>query len=420
MKCRAGRGSILIVLGAGLLLQPAPATAADQAIPAAAEPGAPSPRAITLEEAVASADSAPGIVAARAGEQAAEAEVRVAGLLPDLEASFTTNSVTARESASLLVPLPWPARGPRVAAARAGLATAGRARDEARAAARQALRVAWFTLAAAGERAQAASDREARSRRNADAVAALYQEGRVARLEQVRAEAEAALIASERASADEALRSAGAALVTLMGLPTGRAVTTAGPLPTPGPEPPLDELVARARDESPAVRLQAAEAEAAGAQWRLARRLRAPGLGLNVGADWSDPTQPGTNKFAGLNISIPIAGPASTAVALGERDRQTALLEQARREAAIDAGTAWGATRGSRMRFEAIVKDVLPAARQAADLTRLAYKEGKVDIFRLLDAERLLSEAEAARADAYEAWGTAHAALIRATAREDL
>ena len=157
---------------------------------------------------------------------------------------------------------------------------------------------------------------------------------------------------------------------------------------------------------------------AAAAQWRLARRLRAPGLGLNIGADWNDPTQEGTNTFAGVSLVIPIAGSALAAVAAGERDQQAALLEQARRLAAVAAEAAWGATRAARLRFEAIDHDVLPAARQAADLTRLAYREGKVDVFRLLDAERLLSEAEAARADAYEAWGTAHADLLRATARD--
>src|SRR5439155_18380785 len=177
----------------------------------------------------------------------------------------------------------------------------------------------------------------------------------------------------ERASADEALRTAGAALAALMGLPPGASVATAGPLPAPEPEPSLEDSVARAREGSPEVRVQAAAAEAAAAEWRLARRLRVPSFGLNVGADWSDPTQSGTNTFAGVSIAIPVAGSASVAVAVGERDRQAALLGQARRMAAVAAQTAWGSTRGARLRFEAIEHDVLPAARRVADLTRLAY-----------------------------------------------
>jgi len=385
---------------------------------AAADPADTATHAVTLEEAVASADGAPEIVAARAGELAAAAAVRVARTIPDLEVSLTTNSVTARESASVLVPLPWPGRGPRIEAATARLSTAARTREEALASARRALRAAWFALAAARERGAAAADREARARRNAAAVTALFSEGRVARLEQVRSDAEAAFALSERASAEEGQRTKGAALATLMGLPPGALLTTAEPLPVPEPEVSLDDAVTRAREGAPEVRVQAAASEAAAAQWRLARRLRAPSLGLNVGADWRDPTQEGTNTFAGVSLAIPVAGAAAVAVAVGERDQQAAVLEQTRRAAAVAAQTAWGATRAGRLRFEAIDHDVLPAARQAADLTRLAYQEGKVDVFRLLDAERLLTEAEVARADAYEEWGAAHADLLRVTARD--
>ena len=374
------------------------------------------PRPVTLQEAVASADAAPEIVAARAGEAAAEGEIRVARTLPDLEVSLLTNSLTARESASILVPLPWPGRGPRVEAATAKLRTATMSRDEALSAARRALRAAWFALVAAEERAAAAIDRESRAHRNAEAVRAMLAEGRVARLEQVRADAEAALAVSDRLSAEEGARTAGAALATLMGLSAGTAVASGGPRPVPEPEPPLEETVARARASSPEVRVQSAAAEAAAARWRLARRLRAPSFGLNVGADFGDPTLPGTNRFAGVSLVFPIAGFAFEAVAMGERDQESALLEQARRSAVIEAEAAWGATRAARLRFEVIDRDVLPAARQAAELTRLAYQEGKVDLFRLLDGERLLSETEVARADAYQEWGAAHADLLRATA----
>jgi outer membrane protein TolC len=53
----------------------------------------------------------------------------------------------------------------------------------------------------------------------------------------------------------------------------------------------------------------------------------------------------------------------------------------------------------------------VPAARESADLTRLAYKEGRGDLFRVLDAERALTEVLTVRADALEAWGRAFADL---------
>src|SRR4029077_12035400 len=117
----------------------------------------------------------------------------------------------------------------------------------------------------------------------------------------------------------------------------------------------------------------------------------------------------------GMSVAIPISGAASTVVGLGEREQQVALLDSARRAASFASETAWGGSRAARLQFEVIDREVLPAARQTADLTRLAYQEGKVDVFRLLDAERLLSEAAVSRADAYEAWGVAHADLLLAT-----
>src|SRR5258706_2452201 len=136
------------------------------------------PRTVTLEEAVASADRTPEMTAAQAGERAAQAGVRVARALPDTEISMTTNSITARDAVSVLLPLPWPARGRRIDAATTDVATAGRAREAARASARQALRVAWFTLAAAEDRPLATADRRAKAERNADAGEELLAEGR--------------------------------------------------------------------------------------------------------------------------------------------------------------------------------------------------------------------------------------------------
>jgi outer membrane protein, heavy metal efflux system len=382
-------------------------------------PGDRAPRTVTLEEAVASADRAPEMAAAQAGEQAAEAGVHVARAFPDPEFNFTTNSINAQEAVSVLMPLPWPARGPRIDAATADLQTAGRARDVARSSVRQALRAAWYGLAAAEDRAQAAADRETRAQRNAAAISALLAEGRVARLEEVRANAEVALVQSDRATFDEALRTAGARLATLMGLEPAAAITTGGSRPLPPSLGTVDETVAMAREASPDVRLQVAAADAAAARYALARRLRVPSFGLNAGAEFNDPTQEGTNTFVGVSFLIPLTGPANVAAAAqGQRDQQTALADLGRREAALIAETAWGKARAARLRFEAMDGQVLPAARQTADMTRVAFEEGKVDVFRLLEAERLLSEAAVERADAYEAWGVAHADLLRATAQE--
>src|SRR5260221_731473 len=256
----------------------------------AADPAEPIARTVTLEEAVASADRAPEMSAAQAGGRVAGAGLRAARAFPDPEIGLITNSINAREAFSLLLPLPWPARARRIEAAAANLETAGRSRDEARASVRQALRAAWFMLAAEEDRARAAADPPARA-------------------------------------------------------------------------------PAKAR--------------------------------------------------AGAALSFRFRGPAAGAAALGGRDQRAALLDRGRRDAALAARTAWGRARAARLRFEAIDTELLPAARQTADLTRLAYQEGKLDLFRLLDAERLLSEAPVDRAGAYQAWGVAQAGPLHAPGTDE-
>jgi outer membrane protein TolC len=99
--------------------------------------------------------------------------------------------------------------------------------------------------------------------------------------------------------------------------------------------------------------------------------------------------------------------------ARADRDRAAAQLDLARRRVKADVETAWSAAGAARKRFEAVDQVARPAAAEAAELTRIAYEEGKLDLFRLLDAERALAETERDHADAYEAWGTAFADLER-------
>ena len=367
------------------------------------------PRRVTLVEALAAADRLPEMAAARAGEQGAEAGMRVAGAWGAPEVSFQTNSINAREAVSLSVPLPL-TRGPRVAAARADLLAASRTRAETLSAARRAVRVAWFTLAAAEERAKAAAERSERAERNGEAVEAMFQAGRVARIDQVRAKAELALARAERGTFDEARSAAAARLGLLIGVGADARLVTGGPI-QPEPEPELAGYVERVRVLAPGVVSQEAQAAAAAARVDLARRGRWPTVSLSAGAEWNDPTQEGTNRSAGFGLAIPLGARAAADVAAAERDREAALLDRERREAADAAQNAWRSARSARLRFEAIESDALPAAREAAELTRVAYREGRADLFRVLDAERALSATLAERADSLEAWGLAFADL---------
>jgi len=385
----------------GALLVPSGGLAADETDAAS--------RRISLAEALAAAERLPENVAAQAGERAAEARVHVAGALDEPDLAIQTNSITAREAAALSLPLPL-TRGPRVAAAKADVTLAMRSRAEVGTEARRMVRVAWFSLAAAEERARAAAERAARADRNTTGIEALFEANRVARIDLVRARAEQALARAERDSVVEAQAGAAARLGLLIGLgPDGRLATT-GSI-EPSPEPDLAAYLERAGKGSPAVLTQEAQEAAAAARSDLARRERWPRMALLAGAEWNDPTQPGTNKWLGLGFGIPLGRGAAADAAAAEREREAASLQVEQRLAAESAQTAWRAARSARLRFEAVDTDAVPAAREAMELTRLAYREGRADLFRVLDAERALNEALTVRADALEAWGQAFADL---------
>ena len=175
----------------------------------------------------------------------------------------------------------------------------------------------------------------------------------------------------------------------------------------------MEAWLERARAASPDLAVAEAELRAADAHAERAAREKRPSTWLDAGADFNDPTQPGTDLLLGLGITFPTRGGAALEAARAERDRAAAQLELARRRVEADVETAWSAARAARLRFEALDGVALPAAGEAAELTRIAYREGKLDLFRLLDAERALAETERDHADGYLQWGAAFADLER-------
>jgi outer membrane protein TolC len=369
------------------------------------------PHVVSLQEALRAADLLPDLKAAEAALRAAEEGVKLAGRLPDPSFGFATHSVSARQSYSLSVPLPWPGRGPRVDVAKAGVAAAGTDRDGARLIARRALRIAWYTTAAREDMAKAATDRAARAKAGADAVTALFDAGRVALLEVSRARADAAMTAADAAQSEEELQIAEGVLRRLLGIESGRIVVER-PLPAFSVEGDLETATATALTHSPSAKAAEAKVRGAEASVRLASALRFPAISMELGADVDDPTQPGTDKSIGVSLTLPIGGGPGLGIAKGERDRALALRDQTQREIKDAVEQAWRTARAARTRYETLGKEAVPAATQAAELAQVAYREGRADIFRVLDAERALAEARSGLAEAYLAWGLARADLL--------
>ncbi len=383
---------------------------------AAAE--APAPRVVTLDEALAAAESVPEVVVARAMERIAAAGIRDARAPGEPTLSTATRSVSARESLSVSIPFRWGGqKAAAVSEATAGRDAAVRSREAVIATAGHACRVAWFTLAAAEDRLRAATDLVARTERNLRAIGDLLELQRASRLDEARARASAAMAQASRASAEQAVVAASAELGALLGESSGR-LSAGDAHPTPPPEGLLETWRERARTGSPDLAVAEAELRAADARVVRRARERRPATTFEAGADWNDPTQPGTDASLGLGITLPTHGRAALDVARAERDRAAALLDLARRRVDADIEAAWSAAVAARQRFEAVDTSARPAAAEAAELTRIAYDEGKLDLFRLLDAERALAEAERDHADAYQEWGVAFADLLRLAPQE--
>jgi outer membrane protein TolC len=371
------------------------------------------PREVTLDEALRAAETAPEVVAARASERVASANVRLAKVPGAPSLSFQTRSITARESLEVSIPFRWAGqRSAEVSAAKADLESATRSRDAAIAAARRAARVAWYTLAASEDRFRAATEQVARSERNRSAIAELLAVERASRLDEARAKTEAANAIAALAKAEQEMIAASAELRALLGVEDPR-LTAGTAQPTPPPEGDLETWRERALTGSP--ELGAAEASLRAAEARVTQRSREklPATALEAGADWNDPTQPGTDAMIGLGFTIPTRGRAALEAARADRDRAAAQLDLARRRVFADVESAWSGARAARLRFEALDGIARPAAAEAAEMTRFGAKEGRLDLFRLLDAERALIEAESNRSEAYRDWGIAYADLER-------
>ncbi|MEO6324216.1 MAG: TolC family protein, partial [Thermoanaerobaculia bacterium] len=219
MRQRAYR---VVVLVAASLSACAVCAAQSTAIAPAATVARPSAQrlALTLTEALARAEASPDLVIARAARRVGESGLAVAGApaAPALNAS--THSITARLGLSLAIPIRYAgqrgsaleiARAERDAAAAETAAAVDRAREQVTA--------AWFRLAANQELETLASARVARVDRTASAVKALFEAGRVPRVDLVKAQAEAATVQAEVFFAAAERRAASAQLAFLIGAP---------------------------------------------------------------------------------------------------------------------------------------------------------------------------------------------------------
>jgi outer membrane protein TolC len=161
--------------------------------------------------------------------------------------------------------------------------------------------------------------------------------------------------------------------------------------------------------------LRAAEARGRAAAGRVlrARREGRPALTLEGGADIDDPTQEGTDKHLSLGLTIPIGSRAAVLVSSAEEERAAAEKARIVRSVEAEVVSTWNRAEASRQRLEVLDGFTIPAAREAAELSRTAYQEGRLDLLRLLESERTLADISANRIETWVLWGSQRASLER-------
>ncbi|MFO0746101.1 MAG: TolC family protein [Myxococcota bacterium] len=392
---RAGLAAIAVLLGARAEAAP---IAFDEACRAAME-------------------RAPEVLLGQADVAVAAADIETEAALPNPTLGVASATRTARLSTSLALPMAL--FGQRLAAARA----ARRDRDVAaldlalaRLEARWGAAEAWIALWQAQAQAAILSAAVADASAVLKVAETRYDAGSGARVDIVQAKATLARAEAERAAGDGAIAAASARLARWLGRDPSEDLIAAGDPPDPGTAlAPLDALRQRLAGHPALARDAGAEA-AARAHEAAERRQRWPLVEAQVTVNQFDPSFSGAELVVGLALELPVFdrrdGPIARARAEEARASASAALDAERLDA--EATAAWREAETARRRLAALARDVLPAAREVAAMTREGFASGRLDLLRVLEADQAVRQAQADELEARAAWARALAALEHA------
>ncbi len=216
----------------------------------------------------------------------------------------------------------------------------------------------------------------------------------------------------ELRTADAELEAARQALALAMGLDAPLAIPLAGDLESLLAFPSQDEVLQRVLAWNS--RLQAARhsRERARRAHELAKAEAWPNVTAFAGPRYSDIDGESTLD-AGVELEIPLINRNQGAIAeaLAQRLRAGAILGQTQLELIEATSQAWIAYDTARVAAETYREVLLPKARRTLELTEQAYRSGKFDFLRLLDAQQVFVETNVIYLDALLALHQAAAAL---------
>ncbi len=394
------------LLGAVLLAVDAP--------PAGSSPSA---SAISLADARARALGAgPEVVLADLRAQLARTDVEVAGALANPTLGVQTARLSAKLTASLGVPLPlFGQRQTAVAAASAGAEAARLDIDASRLDARWNATHAWLDLWEAQERAALLDAAATDMARVADIAQERFAAGTGPKVDVIRTGGDRARARAEATAAAGIVPGFAVRLAVWLGADTPGTLQAAGPIDL-GPLPSEPDAMKQLYAQHPALRRDRAQADAAAARVRAEQRSRWPVVTANLAVAAGDPTLPGTDVLAGVSFDPPLLnqrqGPIARARAEQTLAEWTTEIELRRLAADLIAGYQQSESAAARART--LTDEVIPALEKARQMTEEGYRDGRVDLLRLLEAQSAVRDAKIASVEARAAWQRARADVERA------
>jgi outer membrane protein TolC len=386
---------------------------------ARAQTDAAAPEAVVLsvQDALSRADEhAPEVAIAAAQAVVAQRDVGVAGILPNPRiGGGVTVDYTAVLDLYVLLPI-FGQLDTATDAARARAQVAEDSVEVARLDSRLVVALAWTDLWLAQRNAVLAEQESTRRQALEAAASARLEEGTVARIDVVRATAEAARAAADASAATSATRAAAARLAGALGDdPSTLALAASGdPL---GAEVPVLDLGAVLASH-PLSRRAEASSYAAEEATRHDHRSRWPRLGVQL-SDWIHRSN--DQHEVRLMLTMELALFDEPRIERSESVRDQAHIEAeavlTRVRAAVLATHADYLAVAERCRAQS--ESVVPTASEAADLAREGYEEGSVDLTTTLAVAQTLADAERALAACLAERARAAARVDHAEGRAD-
>jgi cobalt-zinc-cadmium efflux system outer membrane protein len=361
--------------------------------------------------------AAPDLQLALRRADVANAEVEAVGALVNPTVAVSTARQTARLGAS--VDLPLPLFGQRASALRAARADADAVRLDV-AVVRREVRwhatVAWIDLWEAQERARLQALAAQEAERLFQIANERFSAGTGPRLDVVRTRADRAKASAEEEATRRLIGAASARLAPWIGTQASDRLTASGTAGFPeGLQVAIEGLEQKLAGHTV---LQRDRAEALAAERHLAseRRQRWPLLTPQLTVNHGDPTLPGTDVIVGLSVELPVLSLRRGAIARAQAQRTLvdANAQADARRLQADLLDAYRRTQVAHLRLHALREQVLPAMEEARNMTEEGYRSGRIDLIRLLEAQRALLDSRLAEAEAAASWNRAMADLEKA------